>query len=203
MIFVEPALSAVNAQISASKEPDTIQPPNMQQFALTMWQRSRTQASFRSAATKLTYEEVTDHNDEDEDAIVIASSKVKERFYPVEKFPNLFSKTIPTELPPLRIVNHRIDPKPGSEWLPSWRPSANKFGQQINDKHNAEIKSGPMYPAPNDKHAVVMFCVAKQDQPDKPRFVKDYHLRNLAAYKKQAPLPNIDELMELVTAYPA
>jgi hypothetical protein len=59
-----------------------------------------------------------------------------------------------------------------------------------------------MYPAPNDKNAVVMFCVAKRDQPDKPRFVTDCRLRNLAVYKKQTPLPNIDELIELVAAYP-
>ena len=59
-----------------------------------------------------------------------------------------------------------------------------------------------MYSAPNDKNAVVMFCVAKQDQPDKPRFVIDCCLRNLAVYKKQTPLPNIDDLIELVAAYP-
>ena len=57
-----------------------------------------------------------------------------------------------------------------------------------------------MYPASN-KNGVVMFCVAKGDQPDKPSFVTDYHLRNLGVYKKQTPLPNIDELIELVAAY--
>ena len=44
MILAAPALSAAKAQISASKEPVTIQPPNMQQFPLTIWQRPRTQA---------------------------------------------------------------------------------------------------------------------------------------------------------------
>ena len=58
-----------------------------------------------------------------------------------------------------------------------------------------------MYPASKDKNAVVMFCVAKRDQPDKPRFVTDCRLRNLAVYKKQTPLPNIDELIELLAAY--
>ena len=109
--------------------------------------------------------------------------------------------TIPPELRLLRNVNHRIDPKPGSQFLPTWRPSAHKFSQQINDKLNAAIKSGCRYPAPNNKNKVVMFCVAKRDQPDKPRFVTDCCLRNLAVYKKQIPLPNVDELIELVAAY--
>ena len=46
MIFGEPALSAINAQISTSKEPVTIQPSNIQRFPLTVWQRRRTQGSF-------------------------------------------------------------------------------------------------------------------------------------------------------------
>ena len=86
--------------------------------------------------------------------------------------------------------------------LPTWRPSADKFGQQINDKFNAEIKSAYMYRAPNDKNAVVMFCIAKRDQPDKARFVTDCRLRNLGVYKKQTPLPNIGKLIELVVTYP-
>ena len=47
-----------------------------------------------------------------------------------------------------------------------------------------------------------MFCVAERDQPYKPRFVTDCRLRNLAIYKKQTPLPNINKLIELVAAYP-
>ena len=61
---------------------------------------------------------MTDYSDADEDAIVIASSKVVEQFNPVKEFPNLCAKTMPTELPPLRNTNYGIDPKPGSEWLP-------------------------------------------------------------------------------------
>ena len=64
------------------------------------------------------------------------------------------------------------------------------------------MKSGRRNPTPNNKNAVVMFCIPKREEPDKPRFVTDCLLRNLAIYKKQTPLPNIDELMELVTTYP-
>ena len=81
-----------------------------------MWQRPRTQTSFQSAAIKITCEEITDYSDKNEDAIVIASSKVEKQFNSGKEFPNLFPKTILTELPLLRDVNQRIDPKPGSEW---------------------------------------------------------------------------------------
>ena len=185
----------MNAQISAPKEPVTLQLPNMQRFPLTMWQRPRTQASNRLASIKMICEEVIDYCDADEDAIVIDLSKVAEQCNPVKEFPKLFPKTTPTELPPLRNVNHHINPQAGSEWLPTWRPSAHKFCQQLNNKPNAEIKSGPMYHAPNDKNAVVMFCVAKRGEPDKPRLVTDCLLRNLAVCKKKTRLPNIDKLL--------
>ena len=48
----------------------------------------------------------------------------------------------------------------------------------------------------------IMFCVAKLNQQDKHRFVTDCHMRNLAVYKMQTPLPNIDKLIDLVAAYP-
>ena len=55
-----------------------------------------------------------------------------------------------------------------------------------------------MYSASNNKNTVLMFSVGKEDQSDKPRFVKDSRLRNLAVYKKQTPLANIVEQIELV-----
>ena len=86
--------------------------------------KPRTQASYQSASIQITWEEVTDYRNKDEDAIVIALSKVEKQLDPVEEFPILFPKTISTKLPPLRNGNHSINPKPGSEWLPMWRPSA-------------------------------------------------------------------------------
>ena len=74
MIFVEQALSVSNAQRLASKELVSIQSSNTQWLPLTEWPRLRTLASCRSAAFKITCKEVIDYSDEDEDAIVIASS---------------------------------------------------------------------------------------------------------------------------------
>ena len=144
MILGEPVPSAAKAQISASKEPVTVETSYMQSFALTVLYNLRNQARFQSAAINITCKQVTGYSDEDKDGIVIALSTVDEQFNSVQELPNLLPKTIPTELPPLRNVNHHIDPKPGSEWLPTWRPSAYKFGQQINNKLNGEIKSGRM-----------------------------------------------------------
>ena len=140
IIIGELALSAVKAQISASKEPVPIQPPNVQRFPLIVWQRPRTQGSFRSAAINITCKEVTDYTDADEDAIVRASSKVEEKFSPFKEFINLFPNTIATELQLQRNVNHCIDLEPGSELLPALKVSTHKFGQQIKYKLNAEIK---------------------------------------------------------------
>ena len=76
----------------------------------------------------MTCEKVTYYSDEDGDTIVIASSKVEKKSNLVKEFPNLFAKTIPTELLPVRNVNQRIDPKPGSQRLPMWRRLVRKFG---------------------------------------------------------------------------
>ena len=116
MILEEPALSAGNTQILASKEPVTIQLRNMQRFPLTIWQKPRTQASLRSVAVKITCEEVTNYSDKKQEPIIIASSKVKDQLNLVQEFPNVFCKNIPTKLPPFRVVTQRIDPKPGSKW---------------------------------------------------------------------------------------
>ena len=45
-----------------------------------------------------------------------------------------------------------------------------------------------------------MFYEAKRDQLYKLQFMTDYHLRNLAFYKHQTSLPNIDQLSSLVAA---
>ena len=59
-----------------------------------------------------------------------------------------------------------------------------------------------MYHVPNDKNAIIMFRAAKRNLPNKPQFVTDCLRRNLAICKKQTPLTNINELIELVAVYP-
>ena len=114
-----------------------------------------------------------DYSNEDQEAMVKSSLKVEELFNPIKVFCNLFTKTIATDLQLLREVNHHIDPKLGSEQLASQRPSGYKFGQQINNKLNPEVECECMYSARTDKNSIVIFCVAKGNQPDKGRFVTD------------------------------
>ena len=47
-----------------------------------------------------------------------------------------------------------------------------------------------------------MFDVIIRDPPDKLRFVIRNRLSNLGVYNKQTPLPNINDLIDLVTACP-
>ena len=131
MILGEQALSAANAQISGCKEPVTTEPVNMPWFLLTIWQRLRTQANYRSAAIKITWKLVTDCNDKDKYAIIIASSKVEEQFNLVKEFANRFPKTISSKLLPLRNINYHINPNPGTEWLPTWRTSSHHLGNKL------------------------------------------------------------------------
>ena len=56
--------------------------------------------------------------------------------------------------------------------------------------------------ASNYKIAVFIFCIAIEDWADKPRFVTHSYLRNLAVYKMQTLLPNIQKLIELVATNP-
>ena len=59
-----------------------------------------------------------------------------------------------------------------------------------------------MYTTPNDQNGVIMFCVTKQDQPNKPRFITYCGLKKVVLYKKEILLPNTNKLIELVAAYP-
>ena len=55
--------------------------------------------------------------------------------------------------------------------------------------------------ASNNKNLVIKICVVKQYQSDQPMFVPYCPVRNVAVYKGQTSLPNIDRLTELVATY--
>ena len=67
-----------------------------------------------------------------------------------------------------------------------------KFGHQVLAKLNPEVASGCMQPAPNRQNTVVILCLAKQDQLDKAKCIEHCRPRNLAVYKKENQLCNID-----------
>jgi len=101
-------------------------------------------------------------------------------------------------LPPLRTINHGICPKPGSTFVPKWRPSPSKFYAELIRQLTEQEASGWICHAEHDTNAVVLFVQAKRDDPTKPWRIRDAKDRNEAVDSNYTPLPSLEELMELV-----
>ena len=84
----------------------------------------------------------------------------------------------------------------GCSWIPTYRPSGDRFKPDITDKINSEEMSARVYRPEEDTNAVVMFTQPKQDGPKEPRFLLDCRLRNTVTIPNHTPLPNIEEAME-------
>ena len=64
------------------------------------------------------WEDVSGYSDSEDYDIVTAATNIEPRFNPLHESVALFLKEIPTELPPLRAVNHKTDKIPGLKWGP-------------------------------------------------------------------------------------
>jgi len=82
-------------------------------------------------------------------------------FNPFVEFAQLVLATTPNELPPLRTINHRICPKPGSTWVPKWRASPSKFYAELTRQLTEDEASSWIYRAEHDTNAVDLFVQAK------------------------------------------
>ena len=196
MILGKPALQDVRASISAGTAPVTIQPPGMDSFPLRMWRGNRVtdQRSHLSTAANSILARV--------DELAVRAAELEDQFNPVAEFATLFPKEIPRELPPLRKINHKINVIPGSPWIPTYRPSGDRFKQEITDKINREEISGRVYRAEDDTNAGVMFTQPKRDRPKEPRYLLDCRPRNAVTIRNHSRLPNIEEAIEFVAARP-
>ena len=123
---------------------------------------------------------------------------MEDQFNPVAEFATLFPKEIPRELPPLRKINHKINIIPGWSRIPTYRPSGDRFKQEITDKINSKDISGRVYRAEDDTNAVVMFTQPKRDRPKEARFLLDCRPRNAVTIRNQTPLPNIGEAIQFL-----
>jgi len=121
-------------------------------------------------------------------------------FNPLVEFAQLFPATTSNELPPLRTINHRICPKPGSTRVPKWRPFLLKFYTELTRELTEEEVSGFIYHVDHDTNMVVLFIQAKRDDASKPRGILDARDWNETVDPNHTPLPRIEELMELVAA---
>jgi len=201
MILGKPALTALNALIPAGPKPVTIQPEGMARFALKEWRKVGLATGQVTSAALFLQEEAPDRLLPLFGFMVSAMSLGENReFNPFVEFGQLFPATTPNKLPPLRTINHRICPKPGSTWVPKWRPSPSKFYAELTRQLIEEEASGWIYRAEHNTIAVVLFVQAKRDDPTKPRRILDARDRNEAVDPNHTPLPSIEELMELVAA---
>jgi len=201
MILGKPALTVLNALIPAGPKPVTIQPEGIARFALKEWRKAGLATGQVTSAALFIEEEAPDHLLPLIGFMVPAMSFGENReFKCFVEFAQLFPATTPNELPPHRTINHRICQKPGSTWVPKWRPSPSKFYAELTRQLTEEEASGRIYRAEHDTNAVVLFVQAKRDDPTKPRRILDAGDRNEAVDPNHTPLPSIEELMELVAA---
>jgi len=201
MILSKPALTALNPLIPPGPKPVTIQPEGMARFARKEWRKAGLAAGQVTSAALFIEEESPDYLLPLFELMVSAMSLGESReLNPFVEFAHLFSATTPNELRPLRTINHRISPKPGSTWVPKWRPSPSKFDAELTRQLTEEEASGRIYSAEYDTNAVVLFMQAKRDDPTKPRRFLNTRDRNEAVVHNHTPLPSIEELIELVAA---
>ena len=142
LILGEPALTSINAVISAGKSPVTIQPAGMERFTLTAWKVTKAFQSNVPTATQW----IDDYYPNDKEVVVTtAAANIQETFDPVKEFPQLFPKEIPRELPPVHGISHKIIPKAGATWVPAFRPVGDPFKKEISEKINEELESRRIY----------------------------------------------------------
>jgi len=115
MILDKPALTALNALIPAGPKPVTIQPEGMGHFALKEWRKAGLATGQVTSAALFIEYEVRDYLLPLCEPMVSAMSLGECReFNSYVEFAQLFVATTHNELPPLRTINHRICPKPGT-----------------------------------------------------------------------------------------
>jgi len=116
MILGKPALTALNALIPAGPKPVTIQPEEMARFALKEWRKAGL-ATGQVTSAALFIEDEAPHYLLPLFEFMVSAISLGEsgKFNPFVEFSQLFLATTPNELPPLRTINYRICPKPGSK----------------------------------------------------------------------------------------
>ena len=123
---------------------------------------------------------------------------------PIKEFPNVFPDKKPTELPPLRKINHPIDlvdKDKHQHMRPKRIRPSEAFLPQLRDKINAELETGRIYPT-QDSAACSMFMIKKHDKQNKARFLYDLVDRNANTRKDNTPIPDIPSIINTVARQP-
>ena len=123
---------------------------------------------------------------------------------PIKEFPDVFPDTKPTELPPLRHINHKINVISDQHYQ-NMRPRkftpAEAFRDQLEEKIDRELQSGRIYPA-TDPSACSIFMVKKYDKPNEARFLFDLVDRNKITQKDNTPIPDITSIINQIARHP-
>jgi len=162
IILGKPALSALNTLNPAGLKPVTIQPEGIAPFALKELRKAGLPTGQVTSAALTIEDEVLDYLLPLFEFMVSAMSLGESReINPFVEFAHLFLATTPNKWPPLGTINHRICPKPGSTWVPKWRPSPSKFYAELTRQLTGEEASGRIYRAEPENNEVVLFVQAK------------------------------------------
>ena len=115
IILGKPALTALNALIPAGPKTVTIQPEGMAPFTIKEWRKAGLATGQVTSAALFIEDGAPDYLLPLFEFMVSPMSLgQKQNFEPFVEFAYLFPATTTNELPPLRTINHRICPKPGS-----------------------------------------------------------------------------------------
>ena len=116
----------------------------------------------------------------------------------MEEYADLFPDEIPSELLPMREINHEIRLIPRAKWKPERIFSHDRFKDQNTEKINRELITGRTYATTDTENAVLIFTQPKKGSK-KARFLLNCVPRNLVTIKDKTPLPNMDELLNWIS----
>ena len=122
----------------------------------------------------------------------------------MKEYPDVFPEKNPTELSPLRKINHSIDLiDKDKHWhmRPRRIRPSEAFLPQLRDKINAELETGRIYSA-QDSAACSMFMIKKHDKQNEARFLHDLVDRNANTQKDNTPIPDIPSIINTVARHP-
>ena len=123
---------------------------------------------------------------------------------PIKEYPDVFPEKKPTELPPLRKINHTIDLIDKDKYRhrrPRRIRPSEAFLPQLRDKINAELETGRIYPA-QDSAACSMFMIKKHNKQNEARFLHNLVDRNANTRKDNTPIPDIPSIINTVARHP-
>ena len=186
----------MRATISAGTAPVTMQHSSMDRFSQRMWRGNHLTDQKSDLLTAANFMHIWANE------LAMRAAELKNQFHAVVEFAALFHKEIPRELPPLRKINYKIYIISGSSWIATYRPSGDRFKQEITDKINSAEISARVYRAEEDTNTVVMFTQPKWDRPKVPRFLLDCRPRNAVMIRNHTTLPNNEAAIEFVAARP-